>query len=342
MSNETIFREVDEELRGDRMRNFWRTFGPYIIGAAVLVVLAVAVNEGWRWWQSSNASRSSDQFYVALEAAEKGDIPAAQKALDDVEASGSGGYPTLARFREAALLARQGDTTGAIAAYDALATSESNQHLRDLALVLGANLLVDKGDVPAVQQRVGGLLIEGNPMRNSAREALGLTQYKAGDLNAALQTFTDIAADPLANNELLQRVRIYIAQLGALGAMTAQQQAAATAAAETPAAEAAAASEAAPAAEGAPAGVEPATPAAGGTMMAAPEGTTPAMTMSAPGADAPGAMAATTAAPAPAAETAPAAPAETPASAPANPNAMQPAPANATPAVTMQAPSSAP
>ena len=35
MSNENIIREIDEELRSDRMRNLWRNFGPYVIGAAV-------------------------------------------------------------------------------------------------------------------------------------------------------------------------------------------------------------------------------------------------------------------------------------------------------------------
>ena len=46
MSNENIIREIDEELRSDRMRKLWRNFGPYVIGAAVAIVLIVAVNEG--------------------------------------------------------------------------------------------------------------------------------------------------------------------------------------------------------------------------------------------------------------------------------------------------------
>ncbi|UXN73227.1 hypothetical protein N8D56_20075 [Devosia sp. A8/3-2] len=38
MSQDNIFREVDEELRSDRMRAFWRRFAPYVIGAAIAVV----------------------------------------------------------------------------------------------------------------------------------------------------------------------------------------------------------------------------------------------------------------------------------------------------------------
>lgn len=248
MSNETIFREVDEELRGDRMRAIWRRFGPFVIGGAVAIVILVAVNEGWTWWQNSNAARSSDQFYGALELAETGDIAGAQTALNAVVVDGTGGYPTLARFRQASLLARDGKPAEAIAAYDALATSETNPRLREMALVLAAYLLVDGGDVAAVLQRVGGLASPENPLRNAAREAIGLTQYKAGDLASALVTFEQVLADPAVGPEVRNRVQIYVAQLIALGA-------------EIPGGNepvADAPSEAAPAVEAAPAAAEPA------------------------------------------------------------------------------------
>lgn len=218
MSNDTIFREVDEELRGDRMRNLWKRFGPYVIGAAVAIVLLVAGNEGWTWWQNSQASAASDKFYAALEISDGTDVAAAEAAFADVEATSPAGYATLARFRQAGLLAKQGKTDEAIAAYDALATSEPNQQIKSLALVFAANLFVDKGDVAAVQQRVQGIAVDGNPMRNAARETLGLAQFKAGDLNAAVDTLNQILADPLTNQEMSGRVQVYVSQLVAMGA----------------------------------------------------------------------------------------------------------------------------
>ena len=267
MSNETIFREVDEELRGDRMRTIWRRFGPFVIGGAVAIVLLVAVNEGWSWWQNSNAARSSDQFYAALELAESGDTAAAQEALNAVVAEGTGGYPTLARFRQAGLLARDGQTAEAIAAYDALATAETNPRLREMALIFAAYLLVDGGDVNAVRQRVGGLAEPQSPMRNAAREAIGLTQYQAGDLAGALATFQEVLADPDAGQDLTGRIQIYAAQLEAMGAAAPERPVAETPAVapvteppapEPPAADAPAAE--APATEAAP---EEAVPAEG-------------------------------------------------------------------------------
>lgn len=224
MAEDNILREVDEELRSERMRNLWRRFGPYVIGAAVAVVVVVAVNEGWSWWQRTNAARSSELFYTAIEHAEAGDVAAAQSALGEVKQEGSGKYPVLAEFREAALLAETGQTEEAVAAYDALSTSLSNQRLRDLSLLLSAYLLVDQGNVSAVESRIGGLIAPDNPMRSSAREILGLTQYAAGDLDAARATFERMTADSAGSSQAIQRVRIYVAQLVAQGAAAPESQ----------------------------------------------------------------------------------------------------------------------
>ena len=218
MSNDPVFREVDEELRRDRMRKLWRQGGPFVIAAAVLVVVGVAGYEGWTWWQKTQSAKSSDQFYAAAELADGTDIAAAQKSLDAVIAQTSGGYPMLAQFREAALLSQNGKTDEAVAAYDALASSLNNTHLRELALILAGNLLIDKGDVDAVQQRVGGSLTPSSPLRNAAREVLGLVQYKAGKLDDAMGNFQAVLDDPLSTRDLRNRIQIYVLQLLAEGA----------------------------------------------------------------------------------------------------------------------------
>ena len=266
MSNDTIFREVDEELRGDRMRNLWKRFGPYVIGAAVAIVVLVAVNEGWSWWQNSQAAEASDKFYSALEIADGTDVAAAQKAFEDVQAGSPAGYATLAKFRLASLLAKEGKIDEAVAAYDALANSEPNQQLKALALVFAANLFVDRGDVAAVEQRVQGLASADNALRNAARETIGLAQFKAGDHDAAVAPLNEILKDPLTNREMAGRIQVYVAQLIAMGAKDPDAEAAAAAidaavSATTPEADAPAmdvtepapAADAAPAAEAAPA-----------------------------------------------------------------------------------------
>ncbi len=219
MSQDNIFREVDEELRSERMRKLWRRFAPFVIGAAVGVVVLVAVNEGWAWYQNSNSAASSDKLYAAFELADGGDLAAAQAALNDVAATGSGQYSTLAQFSQAGLLAKDGKVTEAVAAYDALANTQSNQRLRELALILAGTLMVDAGTVADVEARVGTIAAEGHPFRNAAREALGLAQFKAGDFAAAQANFEAVVNDPLAQSAVRNRMGYYLAQLLAEGAI---------------------------------------------------------------------------------------------------------------------------
>lgn len=242
MSNENIFREIDEELRTDRMRALWRRFAPFVIGGAIAIVALVAINEGWSWYTNSQSAAASEELYSAFDAAEAGDLDAAQDQLDALAADGSGGYPVLAEFRKAALLAEEGDTAAAVAAYDGLANTQSNPRLRELAFLLAANILVDSGTLADVEARIGTLATPDSPMRRVAGELLGLAQYKAGEYAAAQESFETVLNDPLAQSGIRNRMAYYLAQMLAEGvvAQDAPVEAEATAADGEPVAEPAA------------------------------------------------------------------------------------------------------
>ncbi len=218
MSEETIFSEVDEELRRERMRNLWKRFAPFVIGAAVVVVLVVAANEGWNWYKNSASATASDAFYSAVELADTDQVAQAQEALEAVAADSTGQYPLLARFRQASLLAQDGKADAAIAAFDALATEASDKSVRELALLRAAFLLADKADVAGVRARVDGLINPENTMSALAQEAVGLAQYAAGDADGARATFEDAMNGVNGAVDASGRLQLYVAQLIAEGA----------------------------------------------------------------------------------------------------------------------------
>ncbi|WP_375597783.1 tetratricopeptide repeat protein [Devosia sp. Naph2] len=242
MSNENIFREIDEELRTDRMRALWRRLAPFVIGGAIAIVALVAINEGWSWYTNSQSAAASEELYSAFDAAEAGELDAAQDQLDALAADGSGGYPVLAEFRKAALLAEEGDTAAAVSAYDGLANTQSNPRLRELAFLLAANILVDSGTLADVEARIGTLATPDSPMRRVAGELLGLAQYKAGEYAAAQESFETVLNDPLAQSGIRNRMAYYLAQMLAEGvvAQDAPVEAEATATDSEPVAEPAA------------------------------------------------------------------------------------------------------
>ena len=128
-----IFREVDEEVRAERAKQLWRKYGALVIGAAVLAVVAVGGVQFWGHMQAEAAAEASLRLEEAA-ALSGQDKPADAAAAFAALAAEGGGAGLLARFGEAAELARQGDVEAAIARYEALAADEDAAPVyRDLA-----------------------------------------------------------------------------------------------------------------------------------------------------------------------------------------------------------------
>src|SRR5688572_23023181 len=64
-----VFKEVDEDLRREQLKSIWDRFGIYIIGAAVLIVVATGGYRLWEYWQDRKAEQEGDRFIEAMAAA---------------------------------------------------------------------------------------------------------------------------------------------------------------------------------------------------------------------------------------------------------------------------------
>ncbi len=209
MSDDSFIREVNEEMRQDQARALWDRFGPLALGVAVLVVLATAGSVGYNYWTETRANRSGDAFSQALALANDGKNDEALGALQALEADGYGAYPLLARMRAATVLAAKGDFAGAVAGFDAVAADNSiPPAIRDMASLRAAYLLVDNGSYADVAARAEALTADTNPLRHSAREALGLSAWKEGRSSDALKLFEQIAADDAAPRNTRQRATL--------------------------------------------------------------------------------------------------------------------------------------
>jgi hypothetical protein len=191
-----IFQEVDEEVRREQLKKLWERYGHYIVGACVLVVLAVGGWRGYEWWQAKQAAQSGAAFEQAVTLAEAGKHEEAAAAFAKLASDGTPGYRLLARLREAAELA-QSDGRAAIAAYDAIATdNRAGQVIQDLAAVRAGYLLIDSTPYSEMVRRLEPLAAPDRPFRHSARDILALSAWKAGDA-AMTRRWTDMMmSDP--------------------------------------------------------------------------------------------------------------------------------------------------
>jgi hypothetical protein len=205
-----IFREVDEDIRRDQLKKLWDRTAPWVIGAAVLIVVATAGYRGWEYWQDRQAEASGDRFLAAIQLSEDGRYAESIAALESLVANGSGGYPVLARFRIATEKAKSGDTAGAVAEFDTISASNAPAEMRAMARLRAALLLVDSASVAELEGRIGDMAATGTPWRHTAREILGVAAWRSGDFATAKEQFDAIAADQEAPQDLRQRVTLML------------------------------------------------------------------------------------------------------------------------------------
>lgn len=208
MSDESLFREVDEEVRQEQFLKIWKRYGNLIIAASVAVIVAVAAFQGWKYWQARQAAAAGAAYFDALQLGDSGKPEDQAKALAAISHAG---YSQLAGLREAAALAAAGKKAEAVAGFDALAAAPgTDPAIRDLAKIRAAYILADTLKPAELAARLSGLEAQAGPWRNPAREILALGAYRSGDPAAAERYAKEIVADPAAGQGLQQRARILL------------------------------------------------------------------------------------------------------------------------------------
>lgn len=202
-----IFQEVEEDLRRERARQAWDKYGIYVVAAAVLIVVVVGGWRGYEWYQRQQAEAAGARFQGAIELMRAGKAAEAQIMLTDLAQKGSSGYRLMARFRLAGEAGKTNPAEGA-KAFDALAGDTSiDAELRDLARVRAGILLVDTAPYAEAAARLESLAAGDNPWRHVAREMLGLSAWRAGDMASASRWFEAAIGDPAIPDGVRQRVQ---------------------------------------------------------------------------------------------------------------------------------------
>jgi hypothetical protein len=202
-----IFKEVEEDLRREKLEQLWQRYGRVVIALAVLVVIGTAGSVAWQRYQQHREAQLAQQYgaAIALTDPSTGDLAKADAALANIADAG-GGYGALASLERAAVKAKAGDLEGATQIYDALAAdSGTPAALRDLARLLKVMRLVDSGDPAALTTSLEPLMAPENPWRFSATELAALLALRSGDQKRATELFTQLADDQAAPSSLRAR-----------------------------------------------------------------------------------------------------------------------------------------
>ncbi|MFO1033518.1 MAG: tetratricopeptide repeat protein [Hyphomicrobiales bacterium] len=208
MTDESLFREVDEEVRQDEYKKIWDKWGNAIVALAVLVVAAVAAFKGWQYYQQTQSEAAAIVYNEALKKAADGKFEDALSALQAVKHPG---YAALARIQEAGVLAQKGDAAKAIAAYDAVAADASvAPQLQDLARINAGYLLADTAKPDELLSRLGRFDRDDQIWRFQAREIFGLAAFHSGDYTMADRYMNALFTDPETPDTMRRRAQMMV------------------------------------------------------------------------------------------------------------------------------------
>ncbi len=212
-----LIREIDEELRTERVVATLTRWQPVIIGVGVAALLGVGGYNYYRKHEQQAREAAGARYQSALDLAKlAGADPAkakiAEAALLSVAKNAPAGYKMLALLRAAALTSAAEAEAG-VKDYDGLAKNAALSPLyQDVARLRAALLRLDVADLSEMRQRLEPLTAATSPFRNLAREILAIAAFKAGDFKIAGDNLEAIIIDPTADASMRARAE----QLSAL------------------------------------------------------------------------------------------------------------------------------
>lgn len=192
-----VFDEVEVQMRADRARSFFARSWPWMLGALVLVLAAVAGVFAWRSWQASRAEQASIAYQTAMTA--RGGTEAlgqppqdprrADAAFAQAAEGGTPGYRALALMQRAALALDRHDTATAVRFLDEAAGVAPEPVLADAAALQAAYALMDTAPLAEIERRLAPISAEDRPYRPLAREAHAVALAMAGRTADARREF---------------------------------------------------------------------------------------------------------------------------------------------------------
>lgn len=193
---DTFVREVDENLRRDRLRDFFKQNTGWLIGG---VILFLAASGGIIWYQQHReqvAEQHVEQLAQIYKDIGVGNASKVAPQLDDLSKSDSKAVRATALFTRAAFAVEQNDQKLAVATYQKIADDSSlPDAYRNAALIRQTALEFDQLQPQQVVARLQPLTKPGNPWFGSAGEMTALALIKQGKSGEAGQLFASIAKD---------------------------------------------------------------------------------------------------------------------------------------------------
>jgi hypothetical protein len=210
-----IFREVEEDVRRERLEKLWKAYGNYAILALVLLFVGIA---GWQFWERHETAERQKVADAFIAAQRISNPQTAASTFADLAKTAPKGYAQVARLSQAGAMLASGQRDGAIDLYKQIAKDDSGL-VGSVARLRAAWALAESASRTELTELLKPLDQPGNAWRPNAREVLAYADYRAMDSKSALKKYSELATDPESPEGLRSRAEAMAAFLKNGGAV---------------------------------------------------------------------------------------------------------------------------
>lgn len=199
-----IFREVEEEVRQERLQKWWKKYGNYVVAGVSILVIGVA---GWKLWERYDQQqrvKASSEIESAAQISAAGQYDMAAEAYAKIAKKAPGGYGLVAQLSQADELLASGRTGDAVALYMKIAETDK-AGLGQVARIRAAWAQGDKLSTAELKTLLAPVNDASSKWRFMARELLAYRALKDGQTAVAEKEFASLAAATEAPGSLRQR-----------------------------------------------------------------------------------------------------------------------------------------
>jgi hypothetical protein len=198
-----IFREVEEDVRRERLEKLWKAYGIYAIVAVVLLLAGIA---GWQFWQRHDL-QERQKFSDSFIAAQRITNPqTAAGSFADLARTAPKGYRLVAQLSQAGAMFASGQRDGAIDLYKQIA-KDDNGTIGSVARLRAGWAIADTASRAELAELLKPLDQPGSAWRSNAREVLAYADYRAADTKAAMAKYNELALAPESTEGLRARAK---------------------------------------------------------------------------------------------------------------------------------------
>ncbi len=202
VSDSAAFHEVDDAVRQDELKAWWKRYGTWAVSGVVAIVVVVAGLVGWRHYQESQRAAAGAAFSAALAKIGQ-DNATARAELEKQATSAVEPYRSFAALTAAQLRDKPEERVAALLDV----APKLPDTLSDLALVIAGFQSVDTPKAGETIAKLEPLAAPDRPFHGSVVELQALEAVHKGDAKRAHELWNEIAKDSTAPPGAVQRAQ---------------------------------------------------------------------------------------------------------------------------------------